>query len=188
MRAMVILPSTERSDSRRNWDMYCSWRRFWRQLPCCNPRRENLLHESGPAQNPNKPSLAHLLEPAVLETIPLMRDGFHGNLFTQRVRNCRPVKEMNNGTEEGTMTGTNISDLTWEDILDDDMKAMVPKFWLKFKPPSLTMQYLMGTLYALIMIAGTCGNIIIIWLFCTWVIFRLYNISIFQSVYPPVTH
>lgn len=60
-----------------------------------------------------------------------------------------------------------MSDVIWEDILDDDMKAIVPKFWLKFKPPPMYVQYIMGTLYTVIMTAGMLGNVLIVWLFFT---------------------
>lgn len=74
---------------------------------------------------------------------------------------------MDNITGSNSSLGTSAHEITWEDILDEDMKAVVPKFWLKFKPPSLYAQYLMGTLYIIIMTAGLLGNVLIIWVFFT---------------------
>lgn len=61
----------------------------------------------------------------------------------------------------------NTTGLTWDDILDEDMKSIVPKFWLKYKPPSLYVHYMLGTIYIAIMAAGILGNATIVWLFFT---------------------
>lgn len=66
-----------------------------------------------------------------------------------------------------TVSTLNKTVLTWDDILDPDMKAITPNHWLKYEPPSLVLQYILGTIYLIIMIIGLIGNLTIILLFAT---------------------